>query len=321
MCSNAYFLEIFYGDTVSIDSPVDDDIFAAGSMVKINAPVDSATVVGGALYLNAPVERDLIAAGGEVQIESDVGGKIMVAGGNINLGGDVGTNLVAAGGNVNLQPTANVARDALITAGRVLNAGTVNGTLTVRSNDFNNIGSAGAVDYQMIENPQDRRESQTRFHLFSLLTTLGWLILGLILLKFLPGLFNAVEREIKQSIAVKTGMGFVFIIAICIAILITAITIVGLPIAIISALSMIVALMLTGIFVSFSLGSWIGNRLNLQYSDMILFIIGFVLLNMLFILPLVGWLLSLISICLGFGAFLYVARKNLPKLSEKFLSP
>jgi hypothetical protein len=321
LSSNAVSLEVYYGDIVSIDSPIEDDVFAAGSIVRINAPVDSATVAGGTLYLNAPIKGDLIAAGGQVNVESDVGGKVLAAGGNIDLRNDIGTNLVAAGGNVNILSTANIAKDALIAAGSVMNDGNVNGTLTVRSNDFKNTGSAGEVDHQMIETGQERREPRTGFQFFGLLTALGYLILGLILFRYLPGLFFAVEKEIKYSPITRTAVGFISIIALFIAILIAAVTIVGLPIAVISTLLMIVSLMLTGIFVSFSLGRWIGSRLKLSYSNMVLFVIGFVVLNVLFILPFIGWLASLISICIGFGACLYAARNNLSKLGEKPISP
>ncbi len=49
-------MQTFSGESVSIDTPVDDDILAAGSMVSINAPVNSAVVAGGTININAPVK-------------------------------------------------------------------------------------------------------------------------------------------------------------------------------------------------------------------------------------------------------------------------
>jgi hypothetical protein len=57
--SSAHALQTFSGDVVSIDNPIDDDVFAAGNVVNINAPVDSATIAGGTLNVNAPV-RDIL---------------------------------------------------------------------------------------------------------------------------------------------------------------------------------------------------------------------------------------------------------------------
>lgn len=316
--SGAQALRTFSDDVITIDTPIEDDVFAAGSVVTINAPVDSATIAGGTLNVNAPVKGDVFAVGGQVLLNSDVGGKVVAAGGNVNLGGDIGTNLVAMGGQVNILPGTNVGRDAAIAGGNVVNAGNVNGTLTVSASSFQNRGTAGQVDFYETEGPsrEERRQAWAGIGIFSLLMIIGYLILGLILLRYIPAMFAAVDREIKRSPVVTTVLGFVLMIAAFIAIIIVAITVVGIPIALIAAFLLAVALMLTGTFVSFSLGRWIGSRLNLKYGDMALFVIGFVILNILFIIPFVGWLIGLISLSLGFGAMLYAARNYMAVLSK-----
>lgn len=312
LSSGGLGLRTYSGDSVLIDTPVDDDIFAAGSAVTINAPVNSVTAVGGTLNINAPVKGDVFVAGGQIHVNSDVGGKLVVAGGNVFLDGNVGTNLVAAGGQIDILPGKTVNRDALIAGGSVANAGRVNGTLTVSSNQFSNTGSAGKVDFRKVEDneeePSGAKDRNYGFNVFGLLTVLGYFILGLILVRYLPGIFVAVDREVRESPILKTLLGFVLIIASIIAILLVAVTVVGLPVAMISTLLFAAALMLTGIFVSFSLGKWIGELLKLKYGDLILFTVGFVVLNILFMLPFVGGLISTISMSLGFAAFLYAAR-------------
>jgi hypothetical protein len=298
-------LRTFSGETVSIDAPVADDVFAAGSIVNINAPVDSAVVAGGTISINAPVKGDIFAAGGQVYLNSDVGGKVVVAGGNLNLGGDIGTNLVAAGGQVNLLSGKTVGKDALITGGNVVNAGRVNGTLTVGANQFSNTGSASRVEFHKVESrKEESRQVGEEFSFFGLLIILGYFVLGLILVRYLPGIFLTVDREARSSPVLKTIVGFVLIIASFIAILLLALTVVGLPIA----LLILAAFALTGTFLSYSLGKEIGELLKLKQGDLVLFVIGFVILNVLFLLPYVGWLISLISVCLGFAAILYAAR-------------
>jgi len=309
-CLPGHALQVFSEDTISIDTAVADDIIAAGNMVSINAPVDSAIVAGGTVNINAPVKGDVIAAGGQVYVNADVGGKVVAAGGNINLGGNIGTNLVAGGGQVNILPGNTIERDALIGGGQVVNAGRINGTLTVSANQFNNTGSAGTVNFHKVEDHSQKREDYDMgFNIFSLLALLGYLILGLILVKYLPGIFQAVDGEMSRSTLLKTFLGFVMIIASFIAILLVAATVVGLPIALISTLLILAALMLSGTFVSFSLGKWIGERAKIKQGDLVYFVIGFVILNVLSLLPFVGGLVSLISLSLGFAAILYAARK------------
>lgn len=316
LSSSVQALQTFSGQVVSIDHPVSDDVFAAGNVVNINAPVNSAVAAGGTLNINAPVKGDVFAAGGQVYINSDVGGKIVTAGGNVNLGGNIGTNLVAAGGNVNILPGKVVGRDALVSAGNMVNAGKVNGNLTVYASSFQNTGSAGRVEFHRTENETARAQPSGGFNFFGVLMAIGYLILGLIMLRYIPGLFTAIDGEVKSSTILKAIIGFVSIIVSLIVIFIIAITVIGLPIAVILALLFIVSLMLTGIFVSFSLGKWIGVRANLKYGDMALFIIGFIILNILFLIPYVGGLIGLISMSLGFGAMLYAVRGRLPETAK-----
>jgi hypothetical protein len=305
-------LETFSGDVISIDSPIADDIFAAGSIVNINAPVNSATIAGSTLNINAPIKEDVYAAGGQVYLNSDVGGKAVVGGGNLNIRGNIDTNLVALGGQINVLPGTTVGKDALLAGGNVVNSGEVNGTLTVSSNNFANLGSAGKLDLRPMERPlENRQDYREWFSFFGLLITLGYLILGLILLRYMPGSFAAIDSEIRRSPVVKTLIGFVLMIAIFIALILVAVTIIGLPIAIIGTLALTLTLMLTGIFVSFSLGKWIGDSVHLKYGDLILFIIGFIILNVLFRIPYAGGLIALISLSLGFGAILYAVRNSL----------
>jgi hypothetical protein len=310
LCSPGQALQVFSGDTISVDTAVADDIIAAGNMVSINAPVDSAMVAGGTVNINAPVKGDVIAAGGQVYVNADVGGKVVAAGGNVNLGGNIGTNLVALGGQVNILPGNTVERDALIAGGEVVNAGRVNGTITVSANQFNNTGSAGMVKFYKSEAPSEKNaDNDMGFNIFSLLAMLGYFILGLILVKYLPGIFQAVDGEVRSSTLLKTLLGFVMIIASFIALLLVAATVVGLPIAFISMLLILAALMLSGTFVSFSLGKWIGEGAKIKQGDLVYFVIGFVIINVLYLLPLVGGLVSLISMSLGFAAILYAARR------------
>jgi hypothetical protein len=309
LCPAAVALQAFSGETISVDTAVADDIIAGGNIVSINAPVDSVIAAGGTVNINAPVKGDVIAAAGQVYVNADVGGKVVAAGGNVNLGGNIGTNLVAAGGQVNVLANKTVQRDALISGGLVVNAGRVNGALTVRASQFNNTGSAGKVNFHRFEDQGPKKEElETGFSLFGLLALLGYLILGLILVKHLPGIFLAVDGEVRRSTLLRTLMGFVLIIASFIAVLFVAITVVGLPIALISTLFILAALMLSETFISFSLGKWIGERTGKRQSDPVYFVIGFVILNVLLLVPFVGALIKLIAVSLGFCSILYAAR-------------
>jgi hypothetical protein len=322
LISGAQGLQAFSNDTVTINTPINDDIFLAGGSLIVNAPVSSVTAIGSNININAPVAGDVYAVGGDIAINSRIGGKVVLAGGNINLGGNVGTNALLAGGQVNILPDTTVGRDVLIGGGNVNNAGTISGNLTVRAGSFQNHGSARSVDFQRTETNRTRsRAAMAGFNFFGLLVTLGYLTIGLLLLRYLPGIFHLFDDEMKKSPVIRAVIGFVMLIVTFIIVIILLITMIGIPIAVILGLLYIVAIMLAGVFVSYSLGRQIGKAANLKYGDMVLFLIGFVALNVLFLIPFVGGFIKLAAVSLGFGTFLYAILDNWVRLRSQGAAP
>lgn len=303
-------LQMLSGDNISVDSPIDDDVFAASDTITINAPVASVVLAGGNITINAPVSGDVFAAGGQIVVNSDVGGKIVALGGEIDVSGSA-TNAVLAGGVVTIHPDTVISRDAVISGGTVSNAGTVAGNLTVRAEQFQNTGTAGHVDYKRTEGLQEvQARVQQLMTIVYILMIIGFLILGLVLLKVFPAQVHRVEEEVRKSPLRDTAVGFGLIIVSIIVLFLLTITVIGFPVAAVLAMLFIIALMLSSLFVSFAIGRTIVNLLNVKPNDLLIFILGFVILNLLFQIPVAGWLVRIVAVSLGFGAILYAVREN-----------
>jgi hypothetical protein len=327
---NVHALEMLSGDQVSVNSPIDDDVFAAGGDVNINAPVTSVVIAGGDVNINAPVTSvviaggdvninapvsgDVFVAGGQISINSDIEGKIVAVGGDIDLRGDA-KNAVIAGGNINIHSTTVISRDAVITGGNVSNAGKIIGNLTVRAENFQNTGSAGSVDFKKSEGLQGL---QRVMNIFSILMTVGFLIIGIILLKLFPAQFFIVEEEVRKAPVKNTLVGFVLIIASVILIILFSVTIIGFPVALIMGMLFITALMLSSLFVSFAVGRKIVDLFKFETNDILIFVLGFVILSLLFRIPYAGVLIGIVAISLGFGAIIYTLRKNWQSITTSF---
>ncbi len=307
---NVQALKMLSGDQVSIDSPIDDDVFVAGGTVNINAPVASAVIAGGDVNINAPVSGDVFVAGGAIAVNSDVGGKIVAAGGDIDLRGDA-RNAVIAGGNISIHSTTVISKDAVIAGGNVLNAGTIVGNLSVRAEEFQNTGTAGSVDFERSEGLHGVEELMIKMmNILYILITVGFLILGIVLLKLFPTQFFIVEEEVRKSPVKNTLVGFVLIIASVILIILLAVTVIGFPVALIMGMLFIIALMLSSLFVSFAVGRKIVDLFKVKTNDILIFVLGFIILNLLFRIPYAGVLIGIVAISLGFGAIIYALRKN-----------
>ena len=306
-------LATFSGGQVTITTPVDDDVFASGGMVDINAPVASLIVAGGTVNVNAPVRGDVIAAGGTVNVNSDVGGKLVAAGGAIDVKGNIGTNAVLTGGTVKILSSSTISRDALISGGQVSNAGHVIGNLSVNARTFENSGSAGHVDVKL-ENEVPGLSAV--FALLGLLFIIGMFILGIVLLKVAPEKFLTVEREVRKSPLIRTIVGFVAIIVTVIILVLLGITVVLFPIALLVGMIFLIALLLSTLFVSSSLGRVIAGYMKWSGPEWQLFLLGFVILYLLFLIPIIGTIILVISVSLGFGAFLYAMREHRQCISK-----
>ena len=299
------------GGQVVIDEPVNDDLFVSGGMIEINAPVDSVVAAGGTIIINAPIAGDAIAAGGTITVNDRIGGKLVAAGGDITVNGEVGTNAVLTGGTVTLGPGAAIARDAMISGGQVVNAGTVAGNLTVRAQTFDNRGTAGNLDIHLSD---PDREFSRIFHIFGIIFTLGMLILGLLLLHTMPSRFLAVEEDVRESALLKTIAGFFGIILAFILLILVSITVVLLPIALLLWALFFTGLLLSTLFVSLALGRVIVRLLKREAPSWQLFILGFVILNLAFRIPVAGIIVLLISVSLGSAAFFHAIYQNLDTL-------
>jgi hypothetical protein len=88
------------------------------------------------------------------------------------------------------------------------------------------------------------------------------------------------------------------------------ISVVGLPLGLLLLALLIAALLLANLFVSFSLGRWIVSALNQTWGEMSAFILGYVVLSLLFLVPYAGSLIELVSISLGFGAMVFALNES-----------
>lgn len=296
-------VEFRSGDDVVIARAIDDDLFASGGTIAVNAPVESLTAAGGMIEVNAPVHGDVILAGGSVIIKAPVDGKVIAAGGEIQIDDQVATNAVMAGGQVTIGENAIIGRDAYISGGDVQNSGTVTGNLVVSGGTFENMGSAGNVKFE-----QTKTDAGDTFPIFEILMTMGFLITGLLLIKYFSGPFTAVSYAIRADPVKATLLGLGVVLISALLIILLAVSLIGIPIALLMTLVLGVVILLSGLFVSSWIGDLVVGRLHITTNAYGAFIIGFVILHLLFLIPVLGALLRILTWAMGTGAFALSAR-------------
>lgn len=117
-----------YGPEVTIDKPVDEDLYIAAGKITINAPVHGDLILtGGTIVINDSVSNDILVAGGDITFNGYVGDDIRCAGGKLLVEKDVAGDLVITGGNVQVAKPALISGSLLAGGGEVLLNGTVKG--------------------------------------------------------------------------------------------------------------------------------------------------------------------------------------------------
>lgn len=310
---STFAFQVISGTQISIQEPVQDEVIIFGETVSIDAPVRGAMIFADTIYVNAPIEGDLLTAGRQVTVNADVSGKIAAGGNTLDLGGK-STNAILAANNIHFEPTSVIIKDAYVAGGTINNEGNISGQLVAMTDNFQNNGTIGDLEIRSQDSMMPDIESW--LSLFSILFVIGFGILGIILVKLLSNQFDSVRLAMKKSIIKNTVVGFLLIMLFVVIIVLSAITVVGMPVSAFGLLVLLAGLILSSLIVSFAIGKKIlellGRKSSGDINNISSFLIGFVLLNLLYMVPIpyFGQIAQVIVTSLGFGTLYYTIRKS-----------
>lgn len=212
-------------------------------------------------------------------------------GGNLVVNGSVQHDAVAIGGTVTLNEGAAVGHNAVAVGGRI-----IGNTALVAGDTV----EAGVGPHSF---PRDIRAF---FALLGFLSLLGFLVLTLLVAAVFPQQVSTVSRVVETEAAPAVLWGIVGILLIVPVALLLAVTVIGI---------MLIPLELMLVFAAFLFGyiavsAFIGRRVLTalkrgawpQVGETLL---GAVLLMLAGWIPLIGWLVTLAVLLVGFGAVLH----------------
>ncbi len=298
------------GGALVIDSPVSDDLIASGDSLTVNAPVKSITWVGGRLTVNAPVETNIIAAGGVIEINAPVGIDLIAAGGTVDIGGDIGGKVMAAGGSITMNGSAEnlaatggmviigenavIRKDAEISSSGYRTEGTIGGDLTIHDNDVQmgdfDLSQAGEIIAGLL-------------FVMKILCIIGLCILGIILIILLPDAMAGLAMTARSEAPLCLITGLMSLVGAGLLGIILMITVIGFPIAVFILLFAGIGIILSPIVAGYAVGGWILEKAGKTTSPIIPFLLGFILLHILFCIPfMIGLVILVVTIIFGFGA-------------------
>jgi hypothetical protein len=330
--------------TLAPGSDVSGDIITAGRNVNVQAETEGDLAVAGSnVIVAAPVQGYLMAAGSDVNINGTVGNDLWAAGANVKVNAPVADNARVAGGSVTLQPQASVGRDAYLAGNSVEAYGKVERNLSVRAAEAklaSEVGGSAQVRSGSLKllpgavirgdliaygptppelSPGAQVLGRVEYHQegagkgWSLVSGLWqWLFMFLALLILgaaTIALSSWWTRRVSEKMARQPGYallaglaGLILTPLIC---LLLAITVIGVPLALVLFALYCAALLLSGVFVSYLVGDRLLGRLKrTETSPYAQLAVGALVVAFFASLPWIGWVVQSLVLTIGLGALL-----------------
>lgn len=296
------------GDSVVVEEgeTVDGDLTAFAGTVVVQGTVDGdLEAFGGDVLIEGEVAGDVDAFAGNVRVAGDVGGEVSAAAGTVVVGQDATVGaLSAAGGNVAIEGT--VAGDAEAAAGSVtLGSGAVvEGDLAYGGelNRHPDAEVAGTVTQEATAAPTPLGEVPTPP---PWLGPLYWLVvnlvLGAVLLAILPRFSERVALTARAEPAKSGGVGLLALVGIPIALVLIAITIVGVPLSIAGGFLFALLLWIASVYGRFAVGTWLLSLADVTNRWAAL-VVGLLAVLLVGLIPFLGGLVELLVLIVGLGA-------------------
>ncbi|UCE32088.1 MAG: polymer-forming cytoskeletal protein [Burkholderiales bacterium] len=325
------------GGDLSIGGAVEGDLIAGAGRLGSSATVSGdALVAGGDLQIGARIGRDLYAAGGDVRINAQVGRNARIAGGKVELGAQtsVGGNAGLAGGEIRIY--GNVGGTVAVGAGSVWVDGMINGDVHAATDELTvgpnaRIGGkliyysrnearidpaatiVGGVERRELDferPPAEMFEFGPGLGAFGGVWTIGLIVLAALLIYAAPALPDAVTARVSEAAGASLLLGFVGLICIPIAFVLIAVTVIGIPVALLTLLGYFALLLLGYVTGAIAVGDLLlrrGRGPSRGWRTLAA-AITLVVLALLAMVPFVGWIIGPLVMFAGIGALLQLGR-------------
>ncbi|MDD5342524.1 MAG: polymer-forming cytoskeletal protein [Patescibacteria group bacterium] len=339
-----------FGEVITVDGQVNGDVILGGSDVTINGQVAGDVLIAaanvtisGEVLGNARIAASTVIIRGTIAKNAtilandltftekgSIGWSLGYLAGSADLKGKVAGNLtgeslsLTLGGQVGSNAQVTVARNNL-----VLDPGVkIKGDLNYRTQAETAIRPGqvgGVVTHNEIEDVQNqvRKFFVASSYYLKLISLLGLLLVGLLIVAVCPKKVEQIIQEITVKPLTKIAWGVLFLFGIPVAAFILFISIIGAPLGLIALGAYLILVYLSRIFSGLIVGKYVFGLIfkDRTISPTLSLIFGVVILVLASWLPYVGWLIGLTATVFGLAGAILVGfrdiRKENPTTSAK----
>ena len=306
------------GGRILVDGIVNGDLIVAGAKVILSGRVSqNARIAAAHAVINGTVGRNITVGAADIQLTDagEIHGTMMAAGGDVELEGPVDKDAKIAAGNA---VVSNHVGRHLSVAGamRLTPKAVVEGNVRHWSNREPVLEDGATVRGAVTRRPLFRGWTAEGFRyglgglrlLAAAVSAVSTLILGLLLLRLYPVFTRQVASTIRERPWRSLGWGAAALLGTPVVALVCAITLLGLPIGIVLMALYGVVLYLGRVYAMTWLGQMLLRRMSDSSSLAWSFVLGLIVYMILSFLPIVGDVVTLLTVVLGLGSLLVAER-------------
>ena len=342
------------GESVTISGVVNGDVYAAGANITVDGKINGDLLGGaGIVTLLGEVTDDVRIGGGNILINGVIGKNLTVGGGSVTITDEarIMGSLLAFAGSVDVR--GPIGREANVFAGRALFANKVGGDLKGAFEELILTSEAqisGDLEYESEKEADidedalvvgettrkvpEKKEAQlekfapelrpvifgfTRIKLYlKFFSFIVSLIFGLIFLSLFPKRAKGIVEVLESRLWASLGVGILTPILFGLAMILLAITLVGIPLILIIAPLFGLLVYFSKIFTALFLGRKILLNFNWSKSQSWALFAGLLIYYLLRLIPVpvIGGLTGFVFTTTGLGAFV-LDQKSLRQKSKK----
>ena len=311
-------------NTIAVGGEVSGSTMAAGRMVVVYGDIGHAVrAVGETISISGNVDGDLMVgcAALDTARSARIGGDLLLGVGNARIDGLVEGDIRGGGESVSIGGEVRGDIELEVETLMIESTADIQGNLVYTSESEADIQSgakvAGVTTHKLPEKERDGAESSA----FAFLSDVKWkfigflmaLLTGLLVILLAPRWLASVAEAVRSRPGPSAGWGALILFVTPIAAIVTCVTIVGIPVGLITLALWGIAVYLAQIPVGLFVGKVIiGRSRDVEGKGIMVaaLALGLVILKLLRLVPYVGFFIGVAVVLFGLGAVVASERRR-----------
>lgn len=297
-----------YNVFVAAGETIEGGLFTCGPNVEIAGDIRGGIKACGAnLVIPGTVQGDLNFCGPNVVLSGTYHNKVKGRAANLTLSGTFEDTVEVRAAKLTLAPTAIVKGDLLFSAPALerQEGARIMGKVIQQERK-------GALEWRQKWGEKGKKALWSLGIIFWVISIPAIIIVGLLVNYLFPKQTDVIVSTISESPWKSLGVGFIFLVVVPVAIIISLITLVGIPAGIIAGLLYVILIYISRIYV----GVWTGRKFLGYFKKSLTtaffwpLVVGNVIIALLILIPFIGWLFRLFVLFIGLGALYLVGWRS-----------